>query len=63
MPRKQLEQLRECVDAQLCWALSHCGDQELLDLLRLESDRLSVMIQRCRDRTVGKRRNSQSRSG
>jgi hypothetical protein len=44
MTRKQLEQQREGVEAQMRWAVLHGGDQELLDLLRVESDRLSVMI-------------------
>jgi hypothetical protein len=40
MTRKQLEQQRERVETQMRWAAVHDGDQELLDLLRLESDRL-----------------------
>jgi hypothetical protein len=44
MTRKQLEQQRERVEAQMRWAVIHGGDQELLDLLRLESDRLFAMI-------------------
>jgi hypothetical protein len=44
MTRAQLEQQREGVEAQLCWAVLHRGDQELLDLLRIESSRLCVMI-------------------
>jgi hypothetical protein len=47
MSRKQLEQQRECVGAQLRWAVLHGGDQELLDLLRVESDRLFAMIEKC----------------
>jgi hypothetical protein len=47
MTRQQLEQLREGVEAQMRWAVLHGGDQELLDLLRVESDRLSVMIGQC----------------
>jgi hypothetical protein len=47
MTRKQLEQQRECVESQLRWAVLHGGDQELLDLLRLESDRLFAMIENC----------------
>jgi hypothetical protein len=47
MTRKQLEQQRECVEAQLRWAVLHGGDQELLELLRVESDRLFVMIEKC----------------
>jgi hypothetical protein len=44
MAREQLEQQRERVKAQMRWAVVHGGDQELLDLLRLESDRLFAMI-------------------
>jgi hypothetical protein len=47
MTRKPLEQQRECVEAQLRWAELHGGDQELLDLLRVESDRLFAMIEKC----------------
>jgi hypothetical protein len=47
MTRKQLEEQRECVEAQLRWALLHGGDQELLDLLRVESDRLVAMMENC----------------
>jgi hypothetical protein len=43
MTRKQLEQQREVVEAQMRWALLYGGDQELLDLLRFESDRLFAM--------------------
>ncbi len=45
MTRKQLEQLREGVEAQMRWALAHGGDQELLDLLRIESFRLFLKIE------------------
>jgi hypothetical protein len=45
MTRRQLEQLRECVKAQMRWALAHGGDQELLDLLRIGSDRLFLTIE------------------
>jgi hypothetical protein len=38
-----LEQQREGVEAQMHWAIIHGGDQELLDLLRVESDRLGLM--------------------
>jgi hypothetical protein len=44
MTRRQLEQQRERVEAQMRWAVVHGGDQELLDLLRLERDRLFAMI-------------------
>jgi hypothetical protein len=44
MTRQQLEQLRDCVEAQTRRAVLHGGDQELLDLLRVESNRLSVLI-------------------
>jgi hypothetical protein len=47
MTRKQLEQQREGVKAQMRWAALHGGDQELLDLLRFESDRLLAMIGQC----------------
>jgi hypothetical protein len=47
MTRKQLEQQRECVEAQLRWALLHDGDQELLDLLRVERARLFAMAENC----------------
>jgi hypothetical protein len=47
MTRQQLEQLRDCVEEQMRWAVLHGGDQELLDLLRVESDRLSVLIGQC----------------
>jgi hypothetical protein len=53
MNRRQLEQKRECVEEQLRWALLHDGDQELLDLLRIESDRLLVNIAQCPDRPIG----------
>jgi hypothetical protein len=43
MTRTQLEQQREGVEAQIRWAVLHGGDQELLDLLRIESDRLCLM--------------------
>jgi hypothetical protein len=47
MTRTQLERQREGVEAQIRWAVLHGGDQELLDLLRIESDRLCVMIGQC----------------
>jgi hypothetical protein len=34
----------ERVETQMRWAVVHGGDQELLDLLRFESDRLFAMI-------------------
>jgi hypothetical protein len=43
MTRTLLEQQREGVEAQIHWAILHGGDQELLDLLRVESDRLGLM--------------------
>jgi undecaprenyl pyrophosphate synthase len=43
MTRKLLEQQRECVEAQLRWAVLHGGDQELVDLLRVESGRIFAM--------------------
>jgi hypothetical protein len=42
--REELERHREGVEAQLRWAMLHDGDQELLELLRFESDRLSLRI-------------------
>jgi hypothetical protein len=53
MTRKELEQLREGVEAQLRWALLHDGDQELLELLRVESDRLTAMMGQCPDSPLG----------
>jgi hypothetical protein len=47
MFRKQLERQREGVEAQMRWALLHGGDQELLDVLRIESERLLAMIKQC----------------
>jgi hypothetical protein len=44
MTRQKLEMLRDGVEAQKRWALVHGGDQELVDLLRDETKRLSVMI-------------------
>jgi hypothetical protein len=41
---QQLEMLRHGVEAQLRWALVYGGDQELIDLLRDQSDRLSGMM-------------------
>jgi hypothetical protein len=44
MTRQQLELLRHGVEAQMRWAALHDGDRELMDLLRDESTRLSMMI-------------------
>jgi hypothetical protein len=44
MTRQQLELLWHGVESQMRWAAVHGGDQELLDLLRDQSDRLSVRI-------------------
>jgi hypothetical protein len=44
MTRQQLELLWHGVEKQMRWAAVHGGDQELLDLLRDQSDRLSVRI-------------------
>jgi hypothetical protein len=41
---KQLEKHRESVKAQISWATLHAGDEELLNLLRIESHRLFLMI-------------------
>jgi hypothetical protein len=43
MTRTFFLQQREGVEAQMHWAILHSGDQELLDLLRVESDRLGLM--------------------
>jgi hypothetical protein len=44
MTRQQLEQKLAGVEAQMRWASFHGADQELLDLLRVESERLFVKI-------------------
>jgi hypothetical protein len=44
LTRRQLERQREGVEAQMRWAVLHGGDQELLDLLAFEIDRLFVKI-------------------
>ena len=44
LTRKQLERQREGVEAQKHWAVLHGGDQELLDLLEFEIERLFVKI-------------------
>jgi hypothetical protein len=46
MTREQLEQKLDGLKAQVHWAALHHGDQELVDVLRDESDRLSGMIGR-----------------
>jgi hypothetical protein len=47
MDRRHLEQTRRSVEEQLRWALLHDGDQELLDLLRIESNRLFAVMEQC----------------
>jgi hypothetical protein len=42
MNTEQLLHLRRSIEAQLCWALRHNGDEELVDILRSESERLSA---------------------
>jgi hypothetical protein len=42
--REELERHREGVEAQLRWAMLYDGDQELLELLRFESDCVSLRI-------------------
>jgi hypothetical protein len=49
MASKQLEKQREAVKAQIRWATLHDGDEELLNLLRIESDRLAMKIGQCPD--------------
>jgi hypothetical protein len=44
MTRQQLERKRAGLGAQMHWAALHRGDQELMDVLRAESGRLSMMI-------------------
>jgi hypothetical protein len=44
MNKDQLLQLRSSIEAQLSWALQHNGDEELVDILRSESARLSEII-------------------
>jgi hypothetical protein len=43
-PWEQLEQVRKSVEAQLHWAVLHDGDEELLELLLFERDRLSALM-------------------
>jgi hypothetical protein len=50
---KQLEKQREAVKAQIRWAMHHGGDEELLNLLRIESDRLFMKKGECPDPTPG----------
>jgi hypothetical protein len=44
MTRQQLAQKRDGLEAQIHWAALHHGDEELMDVLRNESGRLSGMI-------------------
>ena len=44
MNTERLLHLRRSIEAQLCWALQHNGDEELVDILRSESERLSAII-------------------
>jgi hypothetical protein len=44
MTREQLEQKRDGLEAQMHWAALHHGEQELMDVLRDESERLAGMI-------------------
>ena len=50
---KQLEKQREAVKAQIRWAMHHGGDEELLNLLSIESDRLFMKMGECSDPTPG----------
>jgi hypothetical protein len=50
---KQLAEQREALKAQIRWAMHHGGDEELLNLLRIESDRLSMKTGECPDPTPG----------
>jgi hypothetical protein len=61
MIREQLEQTLDRVQAQMRWAVLHGGDEELLSLLRVERDRLSMMIGQCSDRLARPPRLSLSR--
>jgi hypothetical protein len=45
MTRRELEVYREDAKAQLSWAVRHGGTRELLDVLRLDIDRLSEEIE------------------
>jgi hypothetical protein len=44
MTRKQLEEKRDGLEAQMRWAVLHSAGQELLDLSRVENDHLLVTI-------------------
>jgi hypothetical protein len=44
MTRQRLDRKRQGLEAQLHWAEIHGGDQELMDVLCDESDRLSGML-------------------
>jgi len=46
MNKEQLLKVRKDVERQLRWALQHNGDEELLDLLHSESERLSKIAER-----------------
>jgi hypothetical protein len=46
MTREQLEQKRAGLAAQMHWATFHRGDQELMDVLGDENDRLAGMLGR-----------------
>jgi hypothetical protein len=59
MTRQQLELLLHGVERQMRWATVHGGNQELLDLLRDGSDRLSMAI----DQRSPKSITAQHRSG
>jgi hypothetical protein len=48
--RQQLERKRDGLDAQTRWAVRHSADQELLDLLRVEKDRLALLMNKYRGR-------------
>jgi hypothetical protein len=44
MNKEKLLQLQRRVEAQFGWVLRHNGDEELVDLLRSERERLSGII-------------------
>ena len=52
MTRNQLEQHRAGIEAQMRRAILHDGDEELVDLLRSEIERISAEIV---DQTGGRR--------
>ena len=58
MTSKQLVKQREAVKAQLRWAALHGGDEELLNLLRIESYRLRMKIRAMSDLLAGGRPDS-----